>query len=251
MSDRHRIVPPVRALPVLFLCLAFVVGLAGEATPALGRTAATTLPPAPPLPVKDAEVYHIVPAESQLRIRVWRSGPLAELGHNHVIVTSDIEGRIWLHDRLADSGFELKVPIASLAVDRPQDRAEEGKDFEGELSDGARQGTRRHMLGKKALDAAQYPQISLRSIAVAGPPWYPRITVRISLHGVSRDYVVPTAIVRQSDRLIATGGLRIRQSDFGITPYSVLVGGLRVADTIAVSFHFVAVPDPVGSHQRS
>lgn len=243
MPDHRRISPVGQAVAALLTGLVLIAGIVGcAATPPPGRPAAPILSPAPPLPIQHAAVYRIVPGESQLRVRAWRAGPLADVGHNHVIVTSDIAGSIYLHDHLAQSGFELKIPLESFVLDRPEDRGQEGAGFEGELSDTDRQATRHNMLGESGLDAAKYPLITLRMIGAEGPPWYPRITVRVSLHGVSRDYVVPTAIVRQSDRLIVIGGLQLRQSDFGIRPFSVLGGGLRVADTLDVTFHFVAVP---------
>ena len=220
---------------------ALLLGGCAGAPPLSGPAAGAAKPP-PPLPERDATVYRVDRSESQIRIRVYRAGPLADVGHNHVITSSDIHGCIYLHHRLADSGFRLTIPVTGLNVDPPAARAQEGKGFEGRLDKADRRGTRKHMLGASVLDAAKYPVITLRSIAVAGPPWYPRITVRVTLHGHSRDYVVPTAIARNGQRLVATGGLQLQQTRFGIRPYSVLGGGLRVANRIDVAFHLVAVP---------
>lgn len=39
-------------------------------------------------------VYHIDPAQSELRILVYRAGPIAALGHNHVIVNRAVSGSV-------------------------------------------------------------------------------------------------------------------------------------------------------------
>lgn len=205
------------------------------------------LPAAPALPVAGAAVYRILPEASELRIRAYRGGPLGDVGHNHVIVTSDLKGVVYLHPRITASGFKLKIPLQSLRVDPPKARSEAGAGFDSTVSDEDRAGTRKNMLGPEVLDAERYPVMTLRSIKVEGPAWYPRITVRITLHGVSHDYVVPTAIVRGDDgRLTAIGGVKLKQTDFGITPFSVLGGALRVQDTVHVSFKFVAVNERQG-----
>lgn len=233
---------PARATVAQVAALLAIVLLTGCATQSPAPNPGRALPPPPPLPTAGASVYHIIPQASELRIRAYRGGVLGDVGHNHVIVTSDIEGDIYLHPQIGASGFKLRIPLQSLSVDPAAARREEGADFEAKMTDDDRAGTRKNMLGPDLLDAAEYPTMTLRSIKVEGPPWYPRITVRVTLHGVSHDYVVPTAIVRGDRRLTAIGGLTLKQSDFGITPFSILAGALQVRDALRVSFRFVAAP---------
>jgi hypothetical protein len=40
---------------------------------------------------------------------------------------------------------------------------------------------------------------------------------------------------------VARGALQLRQSDFGITPFSVAGGAIQVADVLEVSFVIAAV----------
>jgi len=253
MCKRRRLPANLQVMRLLIAGAILALGLAGcaggpspgEASPgeaSPGEPGPRTLATARPLPTQGATEYRILPESSELRLRVYRGGPLADLGHNHVIVTSRIEGRLYLQPQLADSGFALRVPVDGFQVDPAQARGQEGKDFAGQLSAEDRQATKDNMLGPEVLDAKAYPSITLRSLGLTGPPWYPRITLRITLHGVSRDYVVPTAIVREPGRLTAIGGLHIRQSDFGITPFTALGGGLRVKDGVDIAFHFVAAP---------
>ncbi|MGH8337238.1 MAG: YceI family protein, partial [Gammaproteobacteria bacterium] len=105
------------------------------------------------------------------------------------------------------------------------------------------QGTYKNMLSPAELDAAEYPDIRIRSVRFVGPDWGPDATVRIEIHGIQRDMTLPIALEHAGDRLIATGTFEIRQSDFGIKPFSILGGGIQVADTVKVRFHLVAEKD--------
>ncbi|MBU6470721.1 MAG: YceI family protein [Gammaproteobacteria bacterium] len=201
------------------------------------------LAPLPPLITQNTTHYSIEPTLSDVRFLVYRAGPLAGFGHNHVIQATHIRGDIYLGADLQHSGFTLALPVKDFEVDAPQARAVEGPDFAKQPSAQAVQGTYTNMLGVGELDAAAYPDIRIRSVGFTGPEWGPDTTVRIELHGVARDLTVPIALEHCGQRLIASGAFEIRQSAFGIRPFSILGGGLQVADTVQVRFHLVAQED--------
>src|SRR5579859_4881510 len=91
--------------------------------------------------------FVVDPAASEIRLLVYRAGPLARFGHDHV-VTGPVSGEVRAGDSAAGSGFRLEIPVASLAVDPAPARSEEGKEFAAAVSAQARQGTRANMLGK-------------------------------------------------------------------------------------------------------
>lgn len=226
------------SLLVLLLCAA-----CQTITPTGKQPAVPALAPAPPLPVEGSTHFRIDPGKSVLRILVYRGGPLAEFGHNHVIEAGGLEGDVYLMPDLRASGFRFRIPVAGLVVDPDAARQEEGKDFATQPSPQAIAGTRENMLGAKVLDAANYPEIVVRSLGMTGPAWAPDMTVRITLHGVSRDMTVPVAMNRDGNSLVVTGTADLLQTDFGMTPFSVMGGGLRVEDKVRVRFHIVAAKD--------
>ncbi|MGE5824394.1 MAG: YceI family protein [Bacteroidota bacterium] len=170
---------------------------------------------------------------SEIRLLVYRAGPLARFGHNHVIA-GPVQGEIWAGRTAEESGFLLEIPVESLSVDPVEARAEEGKEFAAEVSDEARQGTREHMLGSEVLDAQRYPVIRVESVALSGPRWNPSVVARVTLRGATRELRFPAAVVEHGDRLAVIASFTFRQSDFGIEPYAALGGGLRVADEVRV-----------------
>src|SRR5260370_173257 len=82
-------------------------------------------------------VYRIDENQSELRILVYRAGPLAHFGHNHVMVNHAIRGAVNLADVPGDSVFWLTVPVAGFVVDDAQARRAEGADFAGDIPEDA------------------------------------------------------------------------------------------------------------------
>ena len=183
--------------------------------------------------------YRVDPQASEIRLLVYRDGPLARFGHSHVVV-GRVHGEIRAGDAAAASGFRLEIPVDSFAVDPPAARAEEGDEFAAQVSEPARRDTRENMLGADVLDAARHPLVRVESIALVGPQWGPTVTARVTLRGVTRDLRFAAAVLRQDDTLVVVAGFRIRQSEFGIEPISALNGGLRVRDALDIRVRLVA-----------
>jgi polyisoprenoid-binding protein YceI len=229
-------IPMIRR--ALFLLLLAGCQTAPEYSPAT-PPASGSLPPA--AAAEQAVRYVIVPELSDIRFLVFRAGALARLGHNHVVEAKNIRGEIRLARDIRQSSFFIEMPVKDFQVDAEAARLDEGDEFLP-LPDGeAVAGTARNMLGEKVLDAARYPTIAIRSVALHGPDWGMDITLRIGMHGVDRDLVVPTAVERSADRIVATAFFSIRQGDFAIAPMSVLGGALQVDETVKVRMRIVAV----------
>lgn len=221
-------------------------GLCACAAPpasAPGTAPATAQAPAQaPTPIERR--YLVDPAQSDIRFLVYRAGPLARLGHNHVIVATGYSGEIAIARDFHASRFQLDIPLAELIVDPSAARRDEGPDFAAEPDADAIAGTRANMLGPRVLNVAEFAHLRVRTLALAGPDWAPDVTVRIGLHGVERDLSVPVALDMNDARLRATAVFEIRQSDFGITPLAVLGGALQVADVVRVRLRIVALRLP-------
>jgi YceI-like domain len=208
----------------------------------------------PATPPSHGRVYRIDESRSELRILVYRAGPLAHLGHNHVMVNRSIRGVVNLADSVAETQFSMEVPAAAFVVDDAQARSEEGPDFAAAVPDDAKSGTLHNMLSTSLLDADEFPMITIKSIAVAsaGAPGTSRsdlqdagavtFTVAISVAGHESRLDVPFTLHRDSDHLSAVGSLELRQTALGLTPYSLMLGALQVQDAIRIKFNIVASP---------
>jgi polyisoprenoid-binding protein YceI len=203
---------------------------------------APTPSPQPPgeLDVRGAVQYQVNPSASAVDILVYRGGTLARLGHNHVMTSKSVTGRVWLHPQLEKSGFELSFPVADLVVDDAEARRAAGTEFPPEIPQGDKDGTRRNMLRTEVLDAERFPQITLQSVRVAGSPTAPQITARITIKEASREVEVAAKVAIDGSRLTASGEFDIQQTDFGIKPFSVALGAIAVKDQLHIKFDLVA-----------
>lgn len=186
-------------------------------------------------------LYSIDATASQVLVFVYREGAMSALGHNHVISIRELRGSVQLTEPLERSRFELRFPVASMTVDEPALRAAAGEDFSSVVSDSARDGTRANMLGEKLLQAMGFPEIALSSVRVESAADGQVIALtRVSLRGAEYLVQVPMRLLRAADQLSATGEITLRQSELGLTPYSVLMGALRVRDAMQLRFRLVA-----------
>jgi polyisoprenoid-binding protein YceI len=227
---------PGLTLIVAALCLAAchsVPGLRPGAPPPTAVTAAGA--------AAGAVRYRIDSARSEVLILVYRDGRMASLGHNHVVAVRELSGEVVVATDLSQSSWQLDFPVGSLSVDEPQLRAAQGADFQTRLDDVATAGTRDHMLGPMLLDAARYPVIHLQSRQISGPA----DGLHVSAHIVVRDHELqidlPVALQRSPDELVASGEFDLTHAQLGLTPYSVALGALRVAERMHVRYRLVAL----------
>ena len=192
---------------------------------------------------RSGAVYAVDPAASKVRIYAFRAGAAARLGHNHVLSASRFEGYVSVPSgQAADAGFELRVPLAGLTVDDADARRETGGSFTGERPAGDIEGTRKNMLGERGFEAERFPFVRLRSTSIEGD-WPVLIAqVEVTLHGVTRTQPVMLLVERSASKLKVSGTLVLRQSDFGVSPFSALGGLLKVQDAVAIAFELNAMP---------
>ncbi len=235
MAGPRRIVVKAR-LSMLLLASALLAGCpAGIKTP----PPAQPTPPVSATPTPGGTVYRVDPVVSEVSILVYRGGALARLGHNHVLSVKSLEGQVAVSPEAGGSSFDLSFPVAQLVVDDAQARRNAGTEFPGEIDQGARDGTRKNMLRAEVLDAEHFPRVSLRAVRVT-PPWQAaHALTRITLKDVSREIDVPLSIEVTAGRVTATGQFALRQTDFGIKPFSIGLGALEVVDQLQVRFKVV------------
>jgi hypothetical protein len=170
---------------------------------------------------------------------VYRAGPLANLGHNHVMVNHAVTGLVEVGSSISASAFSLKVPVEGFVVDDTEARREEGGDFPGEIPPDAKSGTRRNMLGAAVLNAAEFPMITVTSVTLSGTPDTLSAELSISVAGHETKISAPCNLQGDAQRLTATGSMELRQTAIGLAPYSLLHGALQVEDAMQLKFSIV------------
>jgi polyisoprenoid-binding protein YceI len=188
-----------------------------------------------------AEQYRVNPGDSDLRVLVFRAGSLATLAHNHVISSSALAGTVVAGDTAPESAFDLHLPVASLVVDDPDIRAEEGQAFSAAVSEEDIAGTRRNMMGKKLLQADHFDDIRITSRSMSGK--FPDVVIEagITIRGERHVVELPAVVERYDDRIVVTGRTDMAHSDLGLTPFTAAFGTLRVGERITFKYRIVAI----------
>lgn len=178
-----------------------------------------------------SKVLRIDSKRSLVTIDVRRSGALARLGHDHVVASHDATGYVDLTGGRAD----LYLPLDRLAVDEPALRAEAG--LTTQPSEEAVAGTRRNMLDK-VLESGRFPFALIR--ITRGTTDRSALSVTITLHGTVKTFEIPAQIETMPGGLKISGQMTFNQTDFGITPFSILGGALQVQDRLDLHFRVIA-----------
>jgi hypothetical protein len=225
-----------------FAAACLCVGLAACGVPKTRQSPAVSEGVQPARPPAGAAVYSIDSAQSELRLLVYRAGPMARFGHNHVIVNHSVGGWVDAASGPESASFSLYVPVADFVVDDARARAEEGEDFSAEVPDEAKAGTRRNMLSGALLDAERFPVMTLTSVGITqAPDGKLAATLTIGVAGHESTLAVPFTLESSAERIAAAGSVVLRQSELGLTPFSAMLGALQVQDAITVRFKLVAL----------
>jgi hypothetical protein len=220
---------------------AIVAGLTAGCAPPLPRAPEPVGPAPADFPAqryvaslaRGEPVFRVDPARSMVVVEVRRAGSLARLGHDHVVASHDVQGYVAPNDGRAD----LYVPLDRLVVDEPALRAEAGFDTVPTESD--IEGTLHNML-TRVLEVENYPFARIAVSDVNPGTGEGVVNVAIVLHGVTRTTRIPLRIENTADDIVVSGNVMIRQTDFGMTPLSILGGAVQVADDVQLRFRILA-----------
>ncbi len=160
-------------------------------------------------------IYTLGPDGGTLSVRTGRSGAVAKAGHDLLI-----EVTAWA------ATLDLDAPSLALDADSTSLRVREGTG------------------GMQALDAGDLANIEttindevllrrdirFRSTAISGDGEALRVAGDLTLFGSTRPIAFELALTGGRVR----GAAVVKQTDFGIKPYSALFGALKVADEVRV-----------------
>jgi polyisoprenoid-binding protein YceI len=208
--------------------------VAGAASSAPASSTAPAPSPAPSAgaaaPTQAA--YHIDTRKSQFSVQAQGGGVLGVFAHDHRFEVRDFGGTITPSAKgLPGATLDLVIVAASLTlVDKVDDG--ERKEIEGSMRD-------------KVLETAKFPKVTFRTVSAAvdgasGANQNLTIVGNLWLHGVGHKITMPVTVAMQGDTVRATGSYKLRQTDYGISPYAAAAGTIRVKDEVTLSFDIVA-----------
>jgi polyisoprenoid-binding protein YceI len=178
--------------------------------------------------------YTIVPSESSFWVFAGKTGLFSALAHDHEIGVKSFSGRVVVPAAGASGGsLEMEVDAPSLVVlDKKPSEEDKKKIF--------------NSMHNEVLESSKYQKITFKSVSVSdvkqtGSDAYSFVVNGdLSLHGVTKRIAVPVAATVTPQQLRATGKYTLKQTDYGIKPYSAAGGTIKVKDEVVVNFNIVA-----------
>jgi len=208
----------------------------GMLTMLLGGLATSWLPAAPAAKKASpaAKERKIQPGDVDLQVsRVYILVDKTGLGHQHAIEGRLKEGRLKVSGEAAGKlVFDMKTFIA----DTPHARQYLG--LPGETDAGTQQQVNANMLGAGVLNVAKFPTATFAVDSIKKTPGKESDTFTLTgtytLHGVSRNLQFDATGTNEKGKLRLHGQFGIRQTDFGIKPFSKGLGLVGVADELVI-----------------
>jgi len=180
--------------------------------------------------------------QSYADIVVRRGGRLKQFGHDHVVTFRNLEGFLWKASSGRGVQADLRIGLKPAEID--QQAARETYRLDTDPSAADIESTARN-LHVEVLDTERYPTAWLHVSSVERNTHQPTARVHLTLKEVERSFSLPVQLSDADHRQTVSGHFVILQSDFGIEPFSVLGGNLKVLDELEVYFHveFVALAE--------
>ncbi|GAA4633949.1 YceI family protein [Actinoallomurus vinaceus] len=172
-----------------------------------------------------AGTYPLGPQTGRLLLRTSRSGVGRKVGHDLTI-----EVTRWSGEAVVDPADPASLSV-TVSVEVDSLTVREGTGGVKPLTDSDRAEIEKNAR-EKVLRAAEHPMITFRSTGAEGTPEAFTITGELTIMGRARPIAVRGAV--EGDRV--RGGATVVQTQWGIKPYSALLGALKLADEVGVEF---------------
>ncbi|WP_118915239.1 YceI family protein [Mycobacterium shigaense] len=173
-----------------------------------------------------ATVWTLDPSDGELLVRTGVAGRAARMGHRLTIAVTRWHATVRF-DGADPIGVELVVETDSFEVLR-------GEGGVKGLSGPEKVLARSNAL--KSLDASRFPRIRFAAEVIDQTDQGYRLAGRLEIRGKAREHVIDLRTQDLGDSWRLSTESVVRQSEYGVRPYSLLMGSVQVADDVAVSF---------------
>lgn len=175
-----------------------------------------------------AVTYDLTP-ESRLDVLTRPGGLFGSFGQGHRVRARTFSGTI-VFDPANPAGSSVEITVQTDDLDvMPM-----GKDRDDAPKVEA--SMREHVLHPE-----RYPTIAFRSRSVTPIEGGVRVAGDLTLVGTTRPVTVDMRVQASARRILAEGRFSIKQSDWGIEPYSAALGAIKVADRVTFDLRAIGI----------
>jgi polyisoprenoid-binding protein YceI len=181
---------------------------------------------------KKARVYTLDLSQSQVNLTLTQEGLLSKRYPTHQVTVKNFNGKITLPRDERQTAVEFEAEAKSFVnVDKT-------------MSEFERRGFH-DVLQTKVLESERFPIIKFKAASVSnlkksGDSRTFTLNGELRLRGITKSVSLPVSVTLANDQLRATGEAKLKQSDFGIEPYSGNMGLVKIGDELKVNFSIVA-----------
>ncbi len=179
------------------------------------------------------DLWTLDPADGELRLRTGVKGRAARMGHRLTIAMTRWQATVrW-------AGAD---PVAAeLAVEADSFKVVSGQGGLKGLSGPEKALVRSNALS--SLGAGRFSEIRFTADAIERTEKGFRLTGTLRIRGKQKQHVIDLHIEDLGDAWRISAESTVRQSEYGIKPYSLLMGSVQVADDVTLSFTAVHAKD--------
>jgi polyisoprenoid-binding protein YceI len=209
------------------LCGAFSVGIVGMPRGAFEAQAR----PSGSQAISN-ERFRLDSSQSKFIAHALRGGLLWFKGHEHLVAAREFSGEAEMSpDRITPASLQLTVKTDSMVETSDAFTEQQKQIINKELRE-------------IVLEPAKYPEIVFKSTEVTGKSlgsgqYDLKIAGDLTLHGVTRQIVIPTKVTLIGNNLRAVGEFSIDRSDFRVKATSAFHGMVRVRNKVKFTFDIV------------
>ncbi len=175
--------------------------------------------------------HNIGPENGTLTVKVYKDGMAAKMGHDLVFEATKWRGNVTVDpENISGSSAQVTIDARSLEIIDALGGAKP-------LGDKDRQDIAKN-IEEKCLQVSTHPDITFDSTDVSGDASRISLNGDLTLVGNSRPVTLDLSV---GDDGHVTGKVTLVQSQFGIKPFSAMMGALKVKDSVDIEFK-VALP---------
>lgn len=178
-------------------------------------------------------VYTIDLSQSRVTATLTQEGFISRRYPNHRVEVKNFGGRIEASER-----DETRIAVEVEAEAKSLTNADEGMtEFERREF--------HNVLNNLVLESEKFPSIKFVSVSVSDARKTSEtraLTLNgdLTLRDVTKRVSFPVTVTISKDQLRATGEAELKQTDFGIKPYSGKLGMIKIGDVVKINFEVVA-----------
>ena len=172
-----------------------------------------------------ASTITVGPADGALVLLTGRQGLAGKAGHDLTLTVRDWSGEATLDDAGALTQLTVAATLSSLEVTKGEGGIKplSDKDKATILDQAA-----------KTLQAQKHPQVTFTMSGTTGSNDQQQVTGMASIAGASKPVKADLAVTRTGQQARIVGSAEVIQSEFGVKPYTGMLGALKVRDLVEV-----------------